>query len=344
MDRFAAERLDRGLAAFKYRNYELAIEELYDMSLADNEIALTHVAEAMTRLKANRDFKKIERLRIMAANLGSTLACLRLAEDYYDGGMQFKEAEHYFKKAAEKSSNLAYRRLAEVYLNTSGSDFERAGRFKAAANHGSARAMFEYARMIELNEVDPTYLHHPSNPFKNWFSKGNARKEEAKGWYLKAALAGNIDVIEKIMDVPRMRGGKPIMQDIVMMKDFIEKGVVQEDLFCLSVKGYFLLESDRMPFVTPKDSDKLEAFELLRKAANKGNHHAMDTVAEIYYRGKIVPKNIERALAWSLNATNSDPEFSPEIEGGGLLLCDLEEQIQLDVCKSIKQNPKKFCL
>lgn len=342
MDEFASERLHRGLAEFASRNYEQALEELFDMSLADNDIALAYVAEAMKRLKVNRDCKKIERLRIMAANLGNTLACLRLAEDYYDGGMQMKKAERYFQKAAEKGSNLAYRRLGEVHLNT-GSDFERARRFKQAANHGSANAMFEYARLIEFNKVDPRYAHHP-HPVKNWFKKGNARKEEAKDWYLKAAFAGNIDVIEKIMGVPRVRGGKPIMQDIVMMKDSIDKGAAQEDLFCLSVKGYFLLKSDRMPFVTPKYSDYIEAFELLRKAANKGNFHAMDTIAEMYYEGRHVPKNLERALAWSLNAINSAPDFSPEIEGGGLLLCDLEDKIQLDVCTSIKQNPKKFCL
>jgi TPR repeat protein len=343
MDRFSTERLDRGLAAFQSRNYELAIAELYEMSLADNDVALTHVAEAMMRLKTNRDFKKIERIRIMAANLGNTLACIRLAEDYYDG-MHFKEAEHYYLKAAEKGSNLAYRRLGSIHLNTFHSYFERAGRFKKAAEHGSAQAMFEYACLIELNIIEPTYTHYPSNPFKNWLSKGKARNEEAKYWYLQAAFAGNTYVIGNLMGIPRLRAGKPIMQDIMMMKDSIEKGVAQEDLFCLSVKGYFVLRSNQISGSILKDSDKIEAFELLRKAANKGNYHAMDTIADIYYRGNGVPKNLERALAWSLNAINSNPDFSPDIEGGGMLLCDIEEQLQLDVCNLIKQNPKKFCL
>lgn len=343
VDKFVAERLDRGLAAFQSRNYELAIEELYDMSLVDNEIALTHVAEAMKRLKTNRDFKKIERIRIMAANLGNTLACLRLAEDYYDG-QQFKEAEHYYLKAAEKGSNLAYKRLGSIYLNTSGSNFDRAGRFKRAAEHGSAQAMFEYARLIELNVIDPIYTHYTSNPFKNWLSKGKARNEEAKNWYLQAAFAGNVNVIGNLMGAPMLRAGKPIMKDIVTMKDLIEKGVVHDDLLCLSVKGYFLLNTDQILGSRLTDSDKDEAFKLLRKAATNGNYHAMGTISEIYYMGNDVPKSLERALAWSLNAINSNPDFSPAIEGGGFLLCDLKEQLPLDVCRMIKQNPMKFCL
>lgn len=337
-----ADRLSRGQEAFALRRYDAAIEILNDLSVLDNATALTLLAEAMRRVQGPRDNEKILRLQIMAANLGSVLSCLRVAEEFYLFSDKLRQAEDYFLKAAQLGSNLAHRRLGESYLNT-GDNHLRAERYRRAAEHGNPRSMFEYGRMLELGLIDPNYVRYPSNPIKGWIEKDKSRRLEAQNWYIEAALAGNIEVVGHMMETPVLIPGKQIMRDVRSSRSLIEAGVRDENVLALSVKGYSLMYSRDLTGAVCTEAVLRDAFALLLRAAQKGNYYAMGDIANLYYEGCGVDRNIERALAWSLYAMQCDDKYAPPIEERGLLLVDVEEKIPLELCLAIRRDPLPFC-
>jgi hypothetical protein len=338
----SSDRLSRGREAFALRRYDVVIEILNDFSVLDSSMALTLLAEAMLRVQGPRDNEKILRLQIMAANLGSVLCCLRVAEEFYLFSDKLKQAEEYFLKAAQLGSNLAHRRLGDNYLNT-GDNHSRGQRYLRAAEHGNPRAMFEYGRMLELGLVEPNYTRYPSNPVKGWFEKDKSRRQEAQGWYIEAALAGNIEVVGHMMETPLLGLSKPIMRDVKSSRSLIEAGVRDANILALSVKGYSLLHSRNLTGTVCTETMLSDAFALLLRAAQKGNYYAMGEIANLYYEGRGVDRSFERAFAWSLYAMQCESKYAPPIEERGLLLPDVEEKIPLELCMSIKRDPVSFC-
>lgn len=335
-------RLPRVQEAFALRKYDVVIEMLNELSVLDDSTALTLLTEAMLLGQGPRDNNKILRLQIMAANLGSVLCCLRVAEEFYLFSNKLKQAEEYFLKAAQLGSNLALRRLGESYLNT-GDNFSRGARYRRAAEHGNPKAMFEYGRMLELGMVEPNYVRSPSNPIKAWIEKDKSRRQEAQNWYIEAALSGNIEVVGHMMETPVLIPGKQIMRDVKSSRSLIEAGVSGENVLALSVKGYSLLYSRNLTGAACTDTVLHDAFALLLRAAQKGNYYAMGDIANLYYEGRGVERNFERALAWSLYAMQCDNNYAPPIEERGLLLPDVEKKIPLELCMAIKRDPAPFC-
>lgn len=336
-------RLLRGRQAFSARNYEEVVATLHNQSMALNAEALTLVSEALARLSKNpAEWEQITKIRICAANLGSVLACERVAEEYYLDQRRLDDAKEYFRKAQALGSNLASRRLAEHYLNT-GSDYERAQCFKVAAKHGNANAMYEYAKLIELGLVKPVYLEYPSNFFKEFLSKKNARIKDSSEWYLRAATAGAIEVVGKLMNTPLVTGGKELMLSLSITTDDIEKGCNYGDRFALAVKGYWYLYANRFPGggAERRDSKQI-ALELLTRSAKLGNVFAMGTLGLLYDNDFIFPKDSNKAFAWSLIAIKRDENYSPPIERNGRLLCDVEAEIPLQISDAIKKDPENF--
>lgn len=335
-------RLSRGRAAFAERNYDIVIDELHDFSLADNVHALELLSEAMLRSKSKREYERVLRIQIMAANLGSRLACLRVAGEHYLSREGVSTAKEYYLKAAKLGSNLAHRCLGEEYLNT-GDTYSRSQQLKSAAEHGNAEAMFQYGRMIELGITEPNYVRYPSNPIKGWFEKDRARRKDAEDWYIEAALAGCREVVGHMMEMPMLIPGKPVMRDIKSSRQLIEDAARTDNVLALSVKGYALLYSGKLAGSVYSEERLREGFSYLLKAAHKGNYYAMGEVGRLYYEGRIVEKSCERALAWSIYAMQCEAKYAPPIEGLDLLLVDVEEHISLELCAAIKRDPLPFC-
>lgn len=354
------DQLERGLAAYADRDYDLAISELHDISLSDSEVALEYLSEALARKDWIANSKKVEKLRIMAASLGSELACIRLGEKYNDIQSELGKAEKYFQQAAEMGSNLARVRLANTYLNT-GTAFERQTRLKMAADCGSADAMFQYAKLIELGGVVhlPFQARSP-NPIKNWFENKEIRQKQAREWYLKAAFAGSAHVVGHLMGIdtsslsyratyPPSTLPPTVMKRLTPDRSIIEQQVKNGNPFAVSVKAFFSLHSKLYRHAglltkeAPEKPDIEQAVFWLRKAAELGNQYAMGHLGQLYKSGQGVRKNIERAFAWSLFAMQCDSKYVPIVEQYGLLMVDLEHQIELDLAKSIKRDPQKYC-
>lgn len=335
-------RLSRCRAAFAARDYDIVIDELQDFSLANNVHALELLSEAMLRSKRMRDYERILRIQILAANLGSRLACLRAAGDYYLSREGVSKAQEYYLKAAKLGSNLAHRCLGDGYLNT-GDTHSRVQRFRSAAEHGNPKAMFEYARLIELGVVEPNYVRYPSNPIKGWFEKDRARRKDAQDWYVEAALAGCREVVGHMMGTPMLIPGKEVMRDIKSSQHLVEDSAKSDDVLGLSVKGYALLYARDFAGMGYSEATLRDAFALLLRAAKKGNYYAMGDIGNLYYLGRGVDRNFERALAWSLYAMQCDNKYAPPIEERDLLLTDVEAQIPLELCAVIKRDPLPFC-
>lgn len=335
-------RLSRGRAAFVERKYDIVIDELHDFSLADNAHALELLSEAMLRSKGKRDRERILRIQIMAANLGSRLACLRVAGEYSLSQEGVRKAEEYFLKAAQLGSNLAYRCLGEETYTT-GDTYSQAQRFKSAAEHGNAKAMFEYGRMIELGIAEPNYVRYPSNPIKGWIQKDWARRKDARDWYIDAALAGCREVVGHMMEMPVLIPGKQVMRDIQSWRSSIEDAAKSDNVLALSVKGFALMYSGKLSGSVYSEANLREGFSFLLRAAHKGNYYAMGEVGRLYYKGWTVEKSCERALAWSIYAMQCEAKYAPPIEELDLLLVDVEEQIPLELCAAIKRDPLPFC-
>lgn len=324
------KRLNEGLEAFARRDYDSAIEILHDLSLCDNAEALTYLAESIYRRTGFQEIDRIIKLRVMASGLGSLLASLRLGGYFSLIQSEFQKTREFFLKAAALGSNVAISRLGSNRLNTA-IGYERYQTYLRAAHRGNESAMFEYARYMENGEVyDDRRL--SNNPIKNWLMKNHERKHEAKRWYIEAALAGNMKVINHLMGTPQLLPGKEIMKDLPPAPERIEKGVKEGDPLALSIKGYWLLDRNN-----PE-----EAFSCLHKAAKKGNYYAMGDLGYLYYKGRGVNKSLEISLAWWWHIKKLHPQYALPVEDGDFLLSDVEEYVPLELCLEIRRNPQKF--
>jgi len=338
----AESRLKQGRFLFAKRDYEEVIKILNHQSLAFNAEALTLVSEAMSKIPTKTsNHQQILMMRICAANLGSMLACIRVAEEYYLDQSKHNEAKEYFIKAKSLGSNLARSRLADYYLNT-GSNYGRALNYKIAAEHGNATGMFGYAKSIELGFIEPDYCRNNSNFIKEYLAKKNAQLENSSEWYIKAASAGSVEVIGKIMNTPLITGGKEVMRKLQITVQDIEKGCNHGEPFAMAVKGYWYLNGSKFPGASKTGDSTERALDLLKKSAKLGNTYAMGTLGLIHDEDRLVPRDAAKALAWTLMSLKSDENYSPPIERFGYLICDIESEIPLELCESIKANPEYF--
>lgn len=241
------------------------------------------------------DYVEAKKWFLKAARRGHGLSQLRLgflyAEKHFKGlTADHAEAEKWFKKAAEQDAGDARFRLGNFYINYKRPPDYALGVMwlEKAADGGHRTAMYDLGRML--------------------LEGRHAGKDAEKGiaWITKAAEAGFMQAQMTLTDI--YSGGEGVPRDPLRALKWVLRlaATPAAPVYYLNRAGDILFEGrDGVPRNYPAARGYYE------RAAEKGDRHARERLAEIYAQGFGVEKDEKKAAEYRGEPTSPSAAESP---------------------------------
>lgn len=237
------------------------------------------------------DYARAKEWYLKAAKQGHGLSQLRLgfltAEKHFEGvTADLADAETWFKKAAEQDAGDARFRLGNFYINYKRPPDYAQGRLwlEKAAEGGHRTAMYDLGRLL--------------------FAGAHVEKDEATGmkWITKAAEENLLQAQMTLVDIHT-----DAKEPLKALKWILR-------LTATPAAPAFYLDKAADMFFEGKDGvprNYPAARQYYERAAQKGDRHAMERLADIYAQGLGVEKDETKAAEYRKKATSPSGAVSP---------------------------------
>ncbi|MDR1695415.1 MAG: sel1 repeat family protein [Endomicrobium sp.] len=243
-----------------------------------------------------------------SAEEGSAEGQLKLAEMYYNGKSverDYAEAVKWYQKAAEQGNADAEYSLGSMYYN--GYGVEKNGEkaiywYQKAAEHGwwgdaysAIATMYYFGNLVEKDRKKAIYWYQKSE--EKGFIGGTNRLGEMYYYGPASKKSVRENVERAIKDAKR---GK--IRAIYALGNMYYDGYGVKKDYAEAEKWYRKATFRQVIFADAESLLDEVRFEQAKKSAEEGNAESQFKLAEMYYRGKGVKKNIEEAEIWRKKA------------------------------------------
>lgn len=320
------------------QDYKKAFE--YYSQAADQGVEIAYLSMGVYYQEGyggTQDYKKAVECYQLGADAGNMYCLNALAMCYKNGQgvkQDYKRAFDLFLEAAYAGNYAAEFNVGLAYAEGQGvhQDPREAKKwFLLSADKGFGKAMASLGIYAEqgipdgtpdLEEAFDWYLKSANAGdygFSQWIL-GNCRtyglmnsyvdKLEGFAWYLKAAHNGHPTAQNNV--AVEFLNGILVDQDYNQAINWFEKAVAQDDQFALNNYGTMLVNGN------VGERDVKRGFEMVKRAAELGNHDAKVSLGVCYFEGWGTPRDLDASLKWLSEAyvENGDETAKACLEKG----------------------------